>query len=165
MTPAAIIEPCASDPTNPPPQLGIVVTIDGASSGVRPIAAATEAPYGVMVRAYPTQAPNATGYYGAQGFGPVVPWLAAGQPLKNVDVLRQGYILVPVNGQPKKGNPVHIWFAASAAPHVQGGFEAAATAGSTIELGGGTTFNGSPDANGIVEIAWNVGAVAVAATP
>jgi hypothetical protein len=157
MTPAAIIEPCASDPTNPPQFVGQAVTVDAVSGGVRPVALATELVYGIVVRAFPTQVPNASGYYGAQGFGSATPWLAAGQPPANVDVLRQGYILVAANGATRKGGRVWVWISATAAPHVQGGFEAADQTTNSQELPASCTFNGAADANGNVELAFNIG--------
>jgi hypothetical protein len=157
MTPAAIIEPCASDPTLPPQFVGQAVTVDAVSGGVRPVALATERVYGIVVRAFPTQAPNASGYYGAQGFGTVAPWLAAGQPPAAVDVLRQGYILVQVNGTSRKGLPVYVWISATAAPHLQGGFEAVDQTTNSLLLPTSCTFNGAADANGNVELAFNIG--------
>jgi hypothetical protein len=157
MTPAAIIEPCATDPTTPPLFVGQVVTIDATSGCARPIALATEVAYGIVVRSFPTQAPNATGYYGAAGFGSVSPWLTTGQPQNAVDVLRQGYINVNVNGATRKGGPVFVWTAATAAPHVQGGLEAATPGANGFQLPASCTYQGAADANGVTEIAFNIG--------
>jgi hypothetical protein len=157
MTPAAIIEPKPTDPTNPPQFQGQALVLDATSGAARPVMAATEHIYGISVRGFPTQAPNAGGYYGAQGFGNVSPWLTAGQPQNAVDICRQGYIMVNVNGTTMSGGAVFVWAAASAAPHVQGGFEAAATAGSTIALPTSCTYQGQADGNGNVEIAFNIG--------
>jgi hypothetical protein len=157
MTPAAIVEPCVTDPTNPPSFTGQALTIDATSNCARPVMAATEHVYGISVRGFPTQAPNASGYYGQAGFGAVSPWLAAGQPQNAVDVLRQGYIGVQVNGATVKGGTVYVWSAATAAPHVQGGFEAATPGVNGFALPTSCTFQGAADANGMVEIAFNIG--------
>lgn len=73
-----------------------------------------------------------------------------------IDFLRSGFIQAPVVGTPGPGDPVFIWIAASTGNHVQGGFEAVTSVGNTIKLDGKTTFNGAPDANGIVEIGFNI---------
>jgi hypothetical protein len=149
----ATIEPVSVDQALPPTAYGQAVMIDSTSQGARPVQAgdstATDV-YGFTVRPYPFQTP-AAGAYGAQPLG-----AAAAQTIQAMDVLRAGYIIVPVNGAPRKGGAVFVWVAASAAPHVQGGCEAAATAGSTIQLPVKSTFNGVPDATGLVEIAYNV---------
>jgi hypothetical protein len=157
MTPAAIIEPCATDPTNPPGFVGQALTIDATSGCARPVMAATEVCYGIAVRSFPTQSPNASGYYGAQGFGAVSPWLTAGQPQNAVDVCRQGYLNVTVNGTTRKGGTVYVWSAATAAPHVQGGFEATSPGANGFALPASCTFQGAADANGVTEIAFNIG--------
>lgn len=148
------IEPCSIDQALPPTSFGTALVVDATSQGVRPVQAGDTAltdVYGWGVRPYPYQSSSA-GVYGAAPLG-------GGTPALNqaMDVLRAGYIVVPCNGSPKKGGQVFVWVAASAAPHVQGGVEAAATAGSTIALASTkTTFNGVPDASGLVEIAYNV---------
>jgi hypothetical protein len=159
MTPAAIIEPCATHQAGPPAFTGQAVTIDITSGGARPVAATTEPVYGIVVRGFPQQTPNASGYFGGQDFGsPVNPWGSAGQPISAVDVLRQGYMNVIVNGVTRKGGPVFVWVAASAGAHVRGGFEAVAgAAGETIALPSSCTYQGAADANGVTEIAFNVG--------
>jgi hypothetical protein len=154
--PSAVIEPNRQSPTNPVLGFGFACIVDPATASVRQVAAgdsALTAIYGILVRFYPGQAsppPNAP--FAQQPLGwPVVP------PANQVcDVMRAGYIIVPVVGTPLKGNPVFIWVAASGGGHTQGGFEAAATAGSTIDLGNNSTFNSSPDAYGNTEIAFNI---------
>jgi hypothetical protein len=155
--PSATIEPNRMSPTNPILGFGFGCVIDAASGGVRQLAAGDSALvdiYGILVRFYPGQAavPPA-GAYGQQPLGTPVP-PPANQPC---DILRAGYIMVPVNGTPVRGAPVFVWVAATAAPHVQGGFEAAASAGNTIAIGGSkTTFNSGPDAYGVCEVAFNI---------
>ncbi len=77
-----------------------------------------------------------------------------------VDVLRSGYILAYINptggAAPVKGGTVYVWVAASNGAHIQGAFETAATAGSTIALDAKTTFSGGVDASNFGEIAFNI---------
>jgi hypothetical protein len=136
-------------PSNPPTLTGQPVVVDRASGGMRPLGAGDTAVttiWGVTTRAYPTQPTAAFGAYGSQPLGG-----AALPSVQVFDVLRQGYIGIAVNGSPAKGDPVFIWIAASAAPHVQGGFEAVAGGANTIQIAG-LTFNGPPDANGLCEL-------------
>jgi hypothetical protein len=148
------IEPCGIDQAIPPTAFGQAVVVDRTSQGVRPVQAGDTAityVYGFTVRPYPYQAGSA-GAYGAANLGGGTPAL-----VQAMDVLRSGYIIVPVVGTPHKGDPVFIWIAVSGGGHVQGGAEAAATAGSTIQLASTkSTFNGMPDSTGLVEIAFNV---------
>jgi hypothetical protein len=110
---------------------------------------------GILVRPYPFQQATAQGVYASvpfsQGsnanFGGVIPYVG--------DILKSGYIMVFVNGTPAKGGPVYIWVTAASGLHVPGGWEAAASAGNTIQLTGKTYFNGPPDANGITELVFN----------
>lgn len=148
------VEPCAPSATSPPTAFGQPVIVDPATQGVRPLVVGDVAltdVYGITARPFPYQAASATNY-GAVGIGQTqTP--PTSQP---VDVVRSGYILVPVVGTPRKGDPAFIWVAATAAPHVQGGFETAASAGNTLALASSkTTFNGGPDANGLVELIFN----------
>lgn len=152
----ASIEPCLIDAGAPPTAYGQPVLVDATTQGVRPFAAADQsntvaAGYGMTVRPYPIQQSSGTNY-GQANLGAAVP------PTTGViDVLRAGYIMVnlPAGGTPVKGDPVYVWAAASSGAHVIGGVEAAYVAGSTTQLKN-ATFNGSPDANGNVEIAFNV---------
>jgi hypothetical protein len=152
------IEPCRISATSPPLTPGVAVVMDPATMSVRALAAgdtALTSIYGITVRAYPTQG----GTPSSAPFGRVV--LGTPGQLNTdgaVDVLRMGYIMAPVVGNSRKGDPVFVWIAASGGGHVQGGFEAAAgAAGNTIQLAGATTtFNSVPDANGITEIAFNI---------
>lgn len=144
----ASIEPCLADPTSPPAFFGQAVKVVSASQGVAGIGAGDSALtdiYGVSVRPFPTQ--QMTGGPAA-AFGNGVP-----SSIQPVDILKSGYIMVPVVGTPVKGGAVFVWAAASSGSHVAGGFEAAATGGSTIALPQNSySFNGGPDANGICEL-------------
>jgi hypothetical protein len=74
------------------------------------------------------------------------------------DVMVRGYAGILLSGAAaaKKGGTVYVWYAASAGAHVQGGFEAAATGGSTLALPDKYYFTGPADANGNCEIAVNI---------
>lgn len=147
------IQPCIIDAASPPLQYGTPVVIDAASQGVRPIGAGDNALidiWGVTTRPYPIQQSTTSNSYGEAPYG------GAGVPaLQPIDVLRGGYIMVPVNilaGSPVKGGAVFIWYAASGGGHVQGGFEGAATGGSTLALSGAYSWNNAPDSNNIAEL-------------
>jgi hypothetical protein len=152
----ASIEPCNTDPTNPPAAYGLGVVAVASTQSVRQMLAtdtALTAIYGVTVRPYPIS-PNSAVLFGSlsnQGFGPVAPQPGA------IDILRSGYIMVKVSGSVAvaKGGAVWVWIAASGGSHVQGGFESASGGTSTIALDAKTTWNGSADANGIAELCFN----------
>jgi hypothetical protein len=145
----ASVEPNLPDPTNFPTFAGQACVIDATSKllrflGVVDDTALTDI-YGVAVRAFPIQ--QQTGGMSAS-FGSST--MSAAQP---VDVLKSGYIMVPVQGVPVKGGQVFVWAKPVSGNHVPGGFEAAATGGSTISLPlNSYTFNGGPDANGVCEV-------------
>jgi hypothetical protein len=153
----ASIQPALISPVNPVLGYGVPVVVDaagGANNGVRPLAAGdvglTEI-FGVSVRPFPIQQATTANSYGAVGYGAGVP--PAVQP---IDILRGGYIMVPVVGQSVKGGAVFVWVAASGGGHTQGGFEIAASGGSTCSLSAaGYQFNSPPDANGIAELILN----------
>lgn len=154
--PSATIEPNRQSPTNPILAYGFACLIETATGAVRQVAAGDSALtniYGIAVRMYPGQAsPPPSTPFAQQVLG----YAVAPPGNQPIDILRAGYIDVLVNGAPVRGGAVFVWVAASAAPHIQGGFEAAATAGSTIAIAGNTTYNSSPDASGIVELAFNI---------
>lgn len=156
----ASIQPALNSPANPVTAYGQAVVVDtggGGNEGVRPIAggdgALTEI-WGVAVRPYPIQQSTTGNNYGAVPYGSVTP--PAQQP---IDVLRGGYVMVPVNtsvASPIKGGAVFIWYAASGGGHTQGGFEGGATGGSTIALNvNDYQWNNAPDSNGIAELILN----------
>jgi len=153
----ASIDANMNDPTNPVLLAGLACLINTAANTIRSIAAGDTgmtSPYGVVTRAYPFQQAAATNY-GAQAFGSAT---LAGGSIQ--DTLRSGYIMVqlPAGAAPvTKGGAVFVWCAASAGAHVQGGFEVAATGGSTAALDVNRfSYNGPQDANGIVELAFNI---------
>lgn len=150
----ATIEPVLIDATSPPTAFGQPVLVDPTSQGVRPFAAGDTAittAYGMSVRPYPFQQSSASNF-GSAAFGTGAP------PATGVmDVLRAGYIMakLPTGETSVKGGAVYVWCAASTGVHVQGGIESAASAGNTAALAG-VTFNGAPDADGTVEVVFNV---------
>ena len=152
----ASIEPCLIDVNAPPTAYGQAVLVDATTQGVRPytLGDTAVAPYGVTVRPYPLQQASATNY-GAVALGGVQAPPAA-QP---VDVLKSGYILVPLQNfgvnNAVKGGAVFIWVAASAGNHVQGGFESVTGGGNTVSLTN-CYFNGPAGADGIAELAFNL---------
>lgn len=152
----ASIEPALINAAAPPTAYGQPVLVDATSHGVRPFVAGDQsntvaAGYGMTVRPYPTQQSSASNF-GEATLGSAVP------PATGViDVLRAGYIMakLPAGGTPVKGGLVYVWAAASTGLHVQGTIEAAYSAGNTTQLLN-ATFNGSPDASGVVEVAFNI---------
>lgn len=144
----ANIEPVLIDPNSPPTAYGQAVVGDVASQGVRPLAVGDPGTsiYGVTTRPYPVS--QTTGGMSA-AIGAAVP------PTSGVtDVLKNGYVLVPVVGQTTKFAPVYIWIAASGGGHTTGGFEAVNGGGNTALLAG-ALWNGAPDATGIAELILN----------
>lgn len=135
----------SSDPTAPT-SYGLAVQIDADTGQVRMINNTDTDAYGVLMRPYPTNSGN-------DGLGVSTP------PARGVvDVMPRGYASVKLNGATaaKKGGTVYVWFAASAGQHVQGGFEAGATGGSTLALPDKWYFTGPADPNGNVEIGVNI---------
>lgn len=168
------VMPTLIDRNAPPTAFGQAVVVDAATSGVRPIVAgdsALTAIYGIIARPFPMQQAQAANNYGATQNASGVASAIAPPTQGETDVLVRGFALVQCNNfaanPPVKGGQVYIWYAASSGNHVQGGFEAAATGGSTLAVGspnggGAATYgqnaywNSGPDANGIAEIAFNI---------
>lgn len=149
------VEPCAVDPTNPPTFYGQACILDATTHKIRKVMDADDALtaiYGIAARPFPIAAPTASGSYGAVGIGAATP--PTNQP---IDILRAGYIMVPVAGTPVKGGDTYVWADADSGANVQGIFTTTTTAGSTIgPLGAQSTFNGGPDANQVCELAFNI---------
>lgn len=152
----ASIEPVLVDPALPLTAFGQAVLLSASNAGVRPFAAADQhdsniaTAYGISVRPYPFQQQDATNF-GAAAFGAGVP------PKGAADILRSGYIMgkIPAGQVVAKGGAVYVWCTASTGSHVQGLFEGALDAGDTVRIAG-ATFNGPADADGNVEIAFNI---------
>jgi hypothetical protein len=159
------IEPCNIDTSNPPLVFGGLVMVDeSTTNGVRqPVAGdnsstavyPAQGAYGFLVRSFPLQQQTTANINGYAPLGSGTPPIAG-----VVDILRSGYIVVPLNtaaGVPNKGGQVFIWVAATTAGHIQGQAETQASAGNTLLLPPLTTFNGPGDAFGNVEVAFNIG--------
>jgi hypothetical protein len=156
----SFVEPVLIDAAAPPTAYGQGVLIDPTTQGVRPLVAGDQALtsiYGITVRPFPQQAATAPQQFGGTGaLGTTVAPPTSGA----MDVLRSGYIMVSVVGATVKNGTVYIWTAASSGSHIQGGFEGVNPGGSGMALSSGagstTAYNGSPDANGIVELMFNI---------
>jgi hypothetical protein len=139
----------------------VVIAAD-TTNGVRPLAPGDNgltAIFGITVRPYPLQAATAPNDFGGtQSAGGAITQGGTPPAKGAIDILKSGYIIGKLSGgtQPAKGGAVFIWVAASSGNHVQGGFEAAATGGSTMALDAKSYFNGPSDANGNVEVAFNL---------
>lgn len=147
------IEPFLTGSTTPPTMYGQALIPDTANNGLRGMTAADTAvtvPYGMLVRPYPTQ--QQTGGM-SSAFGAATPPTTGVQ-----DAMRSGYMMVQLNdvaaaSAVKKGDAVFIWCAVTSGAHIQGGYEVAASGGSTAALDPNRiTFNGPGDANGVIEI-------------
>lgn len=103
----------------------------------------TQFPYGLLVRAYPTQSTT-------NELGLAVP------PSKGIcDVLVRGYMTVKNNaGTAKKAQPVYVRIANGTALKPIGGIEAVAVDGENIAVN--AIFMNEADASGNVEIAFNI---------
>jgi hypothetical protein len=143
------IEPVLIDYNSPPLYYGQGVVIDPTTQGVRPLVAGDSGlsdVYGITVRPFPLQQTSGT--------LPLTATIAsAGTPpaAGYMDVMRYGYIMVPLNSgdaAPVKGNPTYIWVAATSGGHIQGLWETANFgAGNTVEVGTPprTTWQGGQD--------------------
>lgn len=149
--PASIL-PGLMDTANPIRLYGDPCVINNAANTYRGLLVGDQATVtsiaGLLVRPYPVQQTSG-GMSSAIG--------AATPPVgpAAVDILEDGYAMVKCNNfaanAPALGTAVYVWCAASAGNHVLGGFEAAATGGSTILLTNAQWMSPA-DATGIAEI-------------
>lgn len=166
--PNSIVEPCLIDASAPPLLYGVPVIMDQTTNGVRPFVAtdtSAQLLYGILVRPFPTSQFSATNYGSTPLGTPGVPPVSG-----PCDVLVSGYINVQVPvGSPNPttaggttvANEVYIWIAATSGVHIQGGFETVASGGNTLLVtsaanGVTTHYKGPQDANGVIELAFNV---------
>lgn len=125
------------------------------ANGARPAAVADAAfsatTWGVLVRPFPTGDIGVAFPAGIVDFGTGVP-----PQTGIVNVMRRGFFSAKLNGATAaaKGGAVYAFTGATAAPHQQGGFEAAS--GTSLIQVPGAYFQGPADAQGNVEIAWNL---------
>lgn len=144
----ANIEPALNDATNPILAFGLACLVNTSANSVRSILSsdsAITAIYGVLVRPYPFQDTGSGETYGAASWGTATP------PAGACDVIREGYVMVPVVGSVTKGGNAYVWTAATSGSNVQGGFQAASS-GSTSALLTNAQFNGPADSNGYAEL-------------
>jgi len=154
----SVIEPCLIDASAPPLFYGCPMVADTTvTNGVRPftIGDTVTQLYGILVRPFPTSQFSTTNYGNTPlGTNPAPPTSGP------CDVLVSGYINVQVpigSALALKNGAVYIWNVASSGLHVLSGFETGPS--STIQitgLGVTTHFNGPQDANGIIELAFNI---------
>lgn len=162
----SIIEPCLIDASAPPLLYGVPLIVDQTTNGVRPFVATDTAAflmYGILVRPFPTSQFSVSNYGNTPLGGAGVPPVSG-----PCDVLVSGYINVQVPlgspnpataGATTPANAVYIWIAATSGVHIQGGFETVASGGNTLLIsvsGINTHFKGSQDANGVIELAFNI---------
>jgi hypothetical protein len=146
---AQIITP--SGTTGAPTAYGVPMVVDATAGNIgnmRTMVSGDTAPYGLLMRPYPTG-------FAAQSS----PLGTAGTPPSSgaCDILVRGYMSVVLSNPTSaavKGGPVYIWTAAASGAHIVGGFEAASS-GSTI-LVANSYFMGPADSNNITEIAFNM---------
>lgn len=156
----ANIEPNINDGTNPilwPGQAG-VYTASGTFRQIIASDSGLTAINGIAVRQFPTQATGASTTLENWGEADFSTGYTGGvSPANCLDVLKSGYIMVPVNGTVVKGGTVYVYYGTSTGAHYQGGFEAAS--GSNIfTLSGNnqTYYNSAADSYGICELAFNI---------
>lgn len=145
----AFIEPAMNDVTNAVAFYGEAVLVNTAANSVRGIISSDTsnvAIYGVAARNFPVQQSTAATAFAPATIGGLVAPLPG-----EVDVLREGYIIVPINGAVTKGGTVYVWSAATSGAHTQGGFEASSPGGSGFQATN-AYFNGPADSNGFGEI-------------
>jgi len=154
----SIIEPFVINASTPPLLYGIAMIVDTTTGIARPYAAADTGittPYGVLVRPFPTSQATATNFGNTPLGGAGVPPTSG-----PADLLVSGYINVQIpvgSTAPVKNGAVFVWAAATSGLHIQGGFETAASGGNTAALSVALChFNGPPDANGILELVFNI---------
>lgn len=131
--------------TGAPAAFGVPMVIDGTSFNMRVLTSGDTSVYGLLVREFPQG--------GSQdGLGTSTP--PASGP---VSILKRGYMTVLLSGTQAatKGGPVYVWTAAPSGAHITGGWEAANPSGSGFAVTG-AYFMGPADANGNVEIAFNI---------
>lgn len=117
---------------------GVIVADQAASTKIK----------GVLVRPYPVS--QTTGGMTATIGAATPPQIAVPQ-----DIIEAGFVMTKCNNfaanAPALGGAVFVWAAASAGNHVLGGFEAAATAGSTFPVANAEWVSGA-DASGVAEL-------------
>jgi hypothetical protein len=140
--------------TTPVTQYGVLCVVD--ANGARPIAATDtatppQAVMGISVRPFVASDIGVAYPLGTVGFGGGTP------PATGIiDIMYRGYASVKLNGAASAthNGAAFVWFAASAAPHVQGGWEAATNASAFAVPS--AVFEGPADAGSNTELAFNI---------
>ncbi len=143
---AATVEAAQLDVTNYPTSYGIACAIDATSHNARRVGGGDTAAsvFGFYVRPYPTNS-------GTDGLGTSTP------PTSGIgNFLRRGYMMVKLGyGTAVKGGTVYIRTVANGNSSVLGGVDAQADSTNNFALSN-AMFLGAADANGNVEIAYNI---------
>lgn len=144
----ASVRPRLNDTTTPVATPGLACLYNGSSNDVRGMAPGDAGSTaisiaGVAVRAYPTQQPTSTQNWAQVAYGAYA--LPSGVV---IDILEEGGILVPIVGTPNLGGTVYVWTTTATGSHVQGGFEASSTSGSTVPVAN-AYFEGGVDSTGV----------------
>jgi hypothetical protein len=148
------IEPCLIDYVAPPLYYGQCVVVDPTTQGVRPLVAGDSGltdVYGITVRPFPYQQTTGGSFPLSATIGAATPPVAG-----FMGILKQGYIMVPINASgnaPVKGTPTYAWVAATSGAHIQGLWEATDN-GSSIQVGTvpRNVYQGGWDANNVGEL-------------
>jgi hypothetical protein len=144
----ATVEGDQLDPTNFPTSYGVPVAVDATSKQIRKIMTgdAAAAIFGMYVRPYPIQ---------TSANDPLGTSTAPTSGIANV--MKRGYMVVLLGGATAaaKNGTVYVRVAAPATGKPIGGIEAAADSTNTIIMPN-AYFTGPADANGNVEIAYNL---------
>lgn len=142
------IEPQVITPsgtTGHPAAFGLGIKIDATTHQVRTVTTGDTVCDGFLVRAYPF---NST----QNGLGTSTPQLSG-----PCEIMKRGYMTVKLGGSTAavKQGVVYLWISASSGAHVQGQVEAANPSSDGFVIPG-AYFTGPADADGNVEIAFNI---------
>jgi hypothetical protein len=146
----ASIEAVAQNASTPVLGYGFGCLVDAATGTIRQLAAGDTAGvsiWGITVRPYPQQQYTDTVGWGSAAFGNFTP-PGAGNV---IDVLRDGYIMVPCFGAAQKSGAAFVRCQNAVAGQPIGGFEAVDDGANTMNITN-VVFNSGPDAGGIAEV-------------
>jgi len=143
------VEPVQLSSSAPFSAYGLPGTIDSSSQLFRPIASGDTAVFGFIVRPFPSSNQSTS-----DGIGTATPPQNGGMG----DCLRRGYISVKLaGGTAAKDGTVYVRTAVGSSGKAIGDVEAGVSDTSNcIALSGNTYFTGPADANGYVEVAFNI---------
>lgn len=144
------VETQIMDPTHPLTQYGLFGFIDATSGDFRQMATGDASTYGLLARPYPSQATTAAGYSGQQLLGTATPPPTSGP----ISVLKSGYMTVLLLGATAAVKNGQVWTRINGG--VPGSVYAADGGGGNYLSVAGAYFMGPADANGNVEIGFNI---------